>query len=169
MHVVEAPSSVVAKPVGSVVLEPTAQALRVFIKEDPASLDSYPRPCSLGLRLPSWEMPPVLAVALLVSVARQDRLTFQTWIDAGTLQGMQVLNCLARDPRIYVHLVTNSVERTIRTVNIVKRHAAGLLRQLSTRRQKWSEEQFANARRQLDTLYPTAPKLWRACQRDGKG
>lgn len=169
MQVLEAPPSLFSKAPGSLVLKPTAQALQVFIKEARANLRDYPQSCALNIRLPSWDMPPVIAIALLVSVARRDRFTFQSWINVKTPHGVQTLGNLANEGRVYVHLVTDRVERTIRAPNVVKRHAASLLKRIPVDGARWSDKQFAEACRQLDTLYPTAQKLWRACEKDGRG
>jgi hypothetical protein len=169
MRVLEVPRSVLSKPVGFVALRPTAEALEVYIRAHPKKLRSYPQSCSMAVRLPSWDIASVTPIALVFSVARHDQLTYQAWINAATMHGLQVLNGLANDGRIHVHLVTDCVERTIRVPNVVKRHAAALLKRLSTRKQNWDEGQFAEARAQLETLYPTALRLWRACERERRG
>jgi hypothetical protein len=160
------PQSILAKPVECMVVRPTAHALQVFIREDPVRLGDYPRPCSVDIRLPSWDCQPVIAVALLVSVARRWRLTCQTWINPARLEGIRVLNNLSNEGRIYVHIVTNHVARMIRAPNVVKRDAKRLLAQLSMRERHWSGEAFDEACRQIDTLYPTPARLWHACLAD---
>jgi len=169
MRVLQAPKSILTKAAGWMVLQPTTHALQVFIKEDRANLRNYPHPCSVDVRLPSWDMSPIVVVALLVNMARRERLTFQTWVNLGTARGIQVLSSLSKDARIYVHVVTDHVDRTIRAPNLVKRHAATLIKQVSARRRNWDEDDFAQACQQLSAFYPTTLRLWRACVRDRRG
>ena len=58
MPAVEAPKSLLSKAAGWVLVEPGAYELQVFIREDRVNMGSYPHPCSVDIRLPTWDMPP---------------------------------------------------------------------------------------------------------------
>ncbi|MFQ5805653.1 MAG: hypothetical protein ACE5I3_04300 [Phycisphaerae bacterium] len=168
MAVLQPPKSILAKPVECMVVEPTTHALQLFIREDPVKLGDYPHPCSVDIRLPAWDYQPVVAIALLVCVARRWRLICQTWINPARLEGIRILGNLTKEGRIYVHIVTDRVRRTIRVPNVVKRDASRLRKTLSARPCNWSDESFEEARQQIDTLYPTPARLWRACVTDSR-
>ena len=169
MPALEVPRAMLNKAAGWMLLKPTEDGLHVYIREDKANIGLYPRPCSVDLRLPSWDMPPVIVVALLVNVARRERLTFQTWINAGSLPGTRILTNLSNERRIHVHIVTDRIERSIRTPNVMKRQAKELLRRISSETDRWNEEEVEQAQKQIHTLYPSSWKMWQALCRDQRG
>jgi hypothetical protein len=168
MAVPKPPRSLLAKSVECMVVKPTTHALQIFIREDPMRLGDYPYPCSVDSRLRWWDYQTVIAVALLVCVARRWRLTCQTWINPAQFEGVRILSNLSNEKRIYVHIVTDRIERTIRAPNLVKRDASHLLKKFSAHPRDWSNEDFEEARRQIDALYPTPAKLWSACVSDSR-
>lgn len=157
--------SAASAPVGSMLVAPSAQELSLCIREDKVHLGDYPTPCSIELHLPTWDEPPVIAAALLVRLAGRERSTYQHWVNVQSMTGLNVAKCLSEAGRIQVHLVTDRIERSIRTPNVVKRHAAQILKRIAESNESWSEEQFEQIRRQIESLYPTTAQLWRACAR----
>lgn len=160
-----APPRVLAANVGSLIAEPTAHSLDLYLREEPVHIGDYPQPCPVDIHLPSWHYPPTTVIAIVVRLARKDRLTFQTWINAAEMRGRAILSNLASDGRLFVHLVTTAVVRSLRVPNVVKRHAVRLVDELA-RRGSWDPAQFDEGRRRVDTLYPTPSKLFRACERN---
>jgi hypothetical protein len=166
VHTVALPRDLAAAPVGTIRLDPGTHALNIFVREERLRLSDYPNPCRVETLLPAWDRPPALAVALLLRVAKKERLIFQVWLDVRHSLAMQVLNNLSGEVHVYLNVATDAVERSIRVPNTIKRHAVRIVRQLSERPPNWTDEDFENACRQVETLYPTPSKLWHACDRD---
>lgn len=169
MLAISLPPDVLAKPAGSVVLDSRGTGISLFVREDSFNLKQYPRPCSVELVMPIWDKPPVIAAALLVRLARRDAMTHQIWINAGNPRGIHTLKNLSTTENIEVHVVTDRVERSLRTPNTVKRHAMRLLRRLAGQVHAWDDEEFDRARASIDTLYPTPARLWIACRNKSWG
>jgi hypothetical protein len=50
----------------------------------------------------------------------------------------------------------------LRGHNLVRRTALALIRRIGPNSHAWSKDLFEQARRRIETLYPTTVKLWRA-------
>ena len=169
MQTVQAPREIFNKAAGWMILKPTTDGLQVFIREDRTRIGLYPRPCSVDFRLPSWDMPPVTAAAFMVNAGRQERLTFQAWINTRAISGVQVLTNLSTERRIHVHIVTDTVVRSIKSPNIVKRQAQDLLRRLSSKSDQWSEQELLDAQERISRLYPSSWRMWNTMKREQRG
>jgi hypothetical protein len=156
------PRSILEKPAGCMAIEPTASDVSALVRMTKWGAAHLARFCDVDMQLPWWDSPPVLAVALLLRLARDELLTYQTWIDAGNPHGVRVLQNLANRDHIQVHIVTDQIERTLRAHNTVRRAALNLVRLIGPRRHAWGKDLFEQARQRIDTLYPTADRLWRA-------
>ena len=169
MKLYDAPPVFFKKPPGAVLLQPTKDGLQVFVRETKSNLARFPRPCSVDVRMPTWDMPPVIAVAFLVHIARADRISYQTWINGGSLPGVQILTKLSTTRDIYVHFITDRAARTVRTQNVLKRHSAELVHKISSKQGRWSHEDLEEAQQRIYSLYPTTWALWCSMKRDRRG
>jgi len=153
------PASVRAINPVRLVAEIVDDRLLLFLREDEWGLRKYVGACPGELRLCVWDFEPVLAVVLLLRLARTDLTTFEYWIDAGSPAGVRILQGLAEQPRVDAHIVTAAVARSVRVQNTVRRAALDILDTIRQRR-AWTPEDFAAARRRICQLYPTAAALW---------
>lgn len=169
MRLYDAPPLFMKKPAGSMLLQPTKDGLQVFIRETKSNLARFPRPCSVDVRMPTWDMPPVITAAFLVHIARADRIAYQCWINGGSLPGVQILTKLSTTSDIFIHFVTDRAARTVRTQNVLKRKAADLLRKISSKHGRWSMEDLEAAQQRIYELYPTTWSLWRSMKMDRRG
>jgi len=141
-------------------IEPTSAGLDAFVRTSTWDASDLPRACSIDVQLLSWDHPPVLAVSLLVRLARDQMRTYQTWINVASARGKSALRCLAEKNDLRVHIVADQLERTIRVPNFVRRSASRLLKRATPEHACWSSSQFDDVRQQVDTLYPTPRRLW---------
>ena len=169
MKLYDAPPTFFKKPAGSVMLQPSKDGLQVFIRETKANLSKYPRPCAVDVRLPTWDMAPVIAVAFLIHIKHADRVSYMTWINGGSLPGIQALTKLSTTRELFVHFVTDRTARTVRVHNVLKRPVSELLRKLSSRQGRWTMEDLETAQARIYQLYPTTWSLWRSMQMDRRG
>jgi hypothetical protein len=142
------------------IIEPGSPDINVFIRTTKWAAADLPRHCDIDMQLPSWDAPPVLAVAFLLRLARDELLTYQTWINAGNANGICLLQNMASRDHFRIHIVTDQIERCLRTHNIVRRQAVAHTRRVGPRRDGWSQKAFDEIRQRIDTLYPTPAKLW---------
>jgi hypothetical protein len=165
----DAPPVFMRKPVGSMLIQPSKDGLQLFIRETHANLSRYPRPFTVEVRLPTWDMPPVVVAALLAHIRHGDHVAFMTWINCGSLPGVQILTKLSSAPDIYVRFVTDHTEQTVRVRNTLKRPATELLERVSSRQGKWNLEALEEAQHRIYRLYPTTWLLWRTMKMDRRG
>jgi hypothetical protein len=144
---------------GCAVADVDSAGLAVFVRVDRRGLDSVPRPCAVDWRLSTWSIGPVLIVALLTRLARQNLSTYQVWINACDAGGYRMLKRLCGQPELAVHLVTDHVERTLSTSNILLAPARRIVEELYSRK-PWDAAAYEAARKQVDRLYPTPHAMW---------
>ncbi len=90
-----------------------------------------------------------------------DASTFDYHIDLGSAPGVRLMQCLAYQPQIDLHLVTNQVVRSWRIPNQSRAQAASLVD--AVRNRAWDPGQYHAALARLNQLYPTAHSLWWQC------
>ncbi|MBU0639884.1 MAG: hypothetical protein KKB50_13530 [Planctomycetes bacterium] len=156
---VKVPKSVLDKRPGSLIVVPNECTVSLYIRESDWGLRNYPRQCPVDLRLPVWDYEGVLLVVLIVRLARQDISTFEWWINAAEPNELRLLQTLSTQERMDVFVVTNQVERSLRTVNSLCEQTAHVVRVVRTRK-AWTRREFAHARERIDRLYPTSHALW---------
>ena len=169
MRLLEAPPQLFDKPAGSVLFQPNKEGLQVFIRESKENLVRFPRPCAVDVRLPTWDMPPVIPVAFLMYVKQTDRHAYMTWIDGVSLPGVQVLTKMSMTREIRIHFISDQNERTAHAPNVLRPMAKELLGRISKQQGQWSAESLEAAQKRLYRLYPTTMSLWRSMKMDRRG
>lgn len=162
------PEALAASP-GQLFVEASPSGLVAYLREDAFRLQHYPRPCVIELKLPSWEEPAAIAAALLLRIARRDDMTHRHWIDGGAARGLILLKQLAAREQIELQLVTDRVERVIRTANAVRSEAQRLVEQIAARPLAWDAAAFDGVRRRVESEHATAQKLWTAGRAAARG
>ncbi len=159
---VTVPSTVLKKPAGTFVATTVEGKVVLFLRDDEWALKKYPRECMVDLRMGSWQFDQVLLVALVLRLAHSDATTFDHLIDVGEPNGVRLLQNLASQTALDVHVVTSRVARTFRVANPT-RYDAGYLVNDVRARDAWSTEEFQGAAARLNQLYPTPSALWEKC------
>jgi hypothetical protein len=167
MHV-QVPPDVLSKPPGSLVATLIHGDVALFVRETEWSLKRYPPACPADLRLGSWEFDQVLLVVLVLRFARNDDTTFDFRIDVQTPLGVRILQGLASQSQVEVHLAADHAVRTLRVTNPLAIEAGCLVDKVRAL-EPWSAEDTERALTRLNQLYPTARDLWWACAPGTKG
>lgn len=162
MRNVELPPAVRSKSPGSLVALVIHSQLELFLRETDWGLKRYPSACPAELRLGSWEIDNVVLVALILRLARSDASTFDCQIDVCTPAGTRVLQCLAGQNQVDVHLAGDQTIRTLRATNPAAVDASYLIDKVRSRT-PWTPEELEHALGRLNTLYPTSRDLWWNC------
>lgn len=147
------PESVLFLLPGTLIALPIEDRAMLFLREDQWGLKKYADRCPAELRMCTWDIDAVLLIVFLLRLARTDLTTFEFWIDAGSPGGVRVLQDLAAQPRIDVHLVTDRIARSFRLRNVVRSHVQDLLNVVRSRN-AWRPEQFDAVRARICQLYP---------------
>ncbi len=153
------PESVLSLLPGTLIALPIEDRAMLFLREDQWGLKKYADRCPAELRMCTWDIDAVVLIVFLLRLARTDLTTFEFWIDAGSPGGVRVLQDLAAQPRIDVHLVTDRIARSFRLRNVVRSHVQDLLNVVRSRN-AWRPEQFDAVRARICQLYPTPHTLW---------
>lgn len=153
------PPAVLARSPGSFLVHAGATAVALYLRELRYGETKYPRHCPLEVRLCRWDHGGVLLVAVLARLNRSDLTTFDDWINPGLPEGVRCLKLLAVQKHIDVHIVTDQVDRSLRTANTLAAPVAGLLHELRDR-QSWTPQQFADEKAKIERLYPTSKAMW---------
>lgn len=144
---------------GRLVAAPIDTDVVLYLREEDWGMKKYPRLCPVELRLGTWEIDKVLAVVLLLRLARTDLTTFETWINAGDPNGVRALQCLAGQSNIDVHIVADKQTRSLRAANHLRIDASMIINTIRGRN-AWSPEEFQRACARVSRLYPTPHALW---------
>lgn len=144
-------------------LLPGDSAVEFYVREDDFTLGSYPASCPVEFCLAAWDDTVVMCIACLVQVAGRYSRTFQRWLNASHPNELRILQLLATQKMLNLHLVANRQTRSLRRRNYLAGKAAGLVATLRVRR-TWEDEQFEEQRKRYDTLYPTPDALWRGAR-----
>lgn len=160
---VEIPPEVRATGRPALAVVTTRTEVSFFLCQDEWLLKKYPRDCPLELRLGTWEIDDVLLVALLLRVARADETTFDCWVDAGNPNGLRIIQNLAAQNDVDLHLAADEVARSVRLPNTVRLDAMRFVEKVRVH-SAWSTEDFARALARLNQLYPTPHGVWWACE-----
>ncbi len=144
-------------------LVPLDSALQFYVREDEFTFATYPQHCPVEFSLPVWDEGGVVVVSLLIRLAGRHAASFDRWLNPGDPPGLRLLQLLSTQRWLDLWLVSDRVQRSFRRPNRLAGKAAGLVAMLRTRR-SWTTEEFEVRRKRLDTLYPTAPDLWRAAR-----
>ncbi len=164
MPSVEIPQPVLESPLGTLTAVAFSNDTVLFVREDDWGLKKYPlRDCPVDLRMGTWDMDGVLLVALVVRFARNDVTTADCCLNVAHAPAVRVLQCLAAQTQIDIHLVIENVARSFRIANPLRMDAGFLVNDIRTI-VGWPPEQFNRAATRLNKLFPTPPALWRACE-----
>ncbi len=131
----------------------------LYLRESELGMRNYPRRCPASLRVLTWDIDRVLVIVLLLRLNRNDATTFEVWIDAGEPEGVRMLQCLAAQGAIDVHILAEPTIRSLRLNNPLVIDAAQLVNDVRNR-EAWSDDEFEKVCRRIATLYPTASSLW---------
>jgi hypothetical protein len=156
---VEVPPAVLSKPPGSLVAAVVQGALVLFLREAEWDLKRYPPACVVEMRLGWWKIGKVQLVSLIVRLAHNEATTFDCPLDVRNPAGVRMLQCLAAQSHVEVHLVGEKTVRTFRAANPSPVAVASLVDRFHSL-QPWSEEDNQRALGRLNQLYPTAADLW---------
>lgn len=168
MKPVSIPEQVLAQTAPALVISVVRGEVAFFIAETVWGLARYPRTCPVEMRFGTWNIDQVTLVAVVLRLAQSDACTFDYWIDAQSPEGVRILQSLAAQSEIDVHLVTTELARSLRVKNPAVIEAAGLVDQLRTGR-RWTPAEYMDAFARINKLYPTAPVLWRGCAPEKRG
>jgi hypothetical protein len=157
---VEVPPAVRNASPGTLIATVVQGDVVLFLRETEFALQRYPAACPVELRLGSWEIDDVLLVALVLRLARSDAATFDCQLDARSPLGIRMLQSLAAQPLVDVHLAGEATVRTFRATNTAMMEAGVLVDRIHSR-EPWSAEDAEHAMARLNQLYPTARDLWR--------
>jgi hypothetical protein len=156
---VQVPSAVLRAAPGSLVASVVQGEVILFLRETEWDLKRYPPACPVDLRLGSWDIDNVLLVALILRLARSDAATFDCQLDVRSPGGVRMLQCLAVQSQIDVHVASEKTVRTFRATNPAPLEAGILVDKIHSR-EPWSPEDGERALARLNQLYPTARDLW---------
>ena len=159
---VELPDFIRQLPRGSLVLAAPGTVAMLVLREDDWNLRHYPPyRCPLEVRLETWDADNGVVLAMvLLRLLRNDAFTFECQIDLGSPPGVRLVQCLAGQARLDVHLVTDVVARSFRTENPLQADAVFLIDRVRSLK-GWSPEEHAQAVARFNALYPTASKVQR--------
>lgn len=138
----------------------------VYIRDDDWGMRNYPRQCPAELRIGTWDVNNAMAAVLLVRLARSDLTTFESWMNAADPNIVRVLQCLASQSQIDIHVVADSEVRSLRAANKLQFDASQIINAIRSR-DAWSDADFQAACSRIAQLYPTPHALWRACPEAG--
>lgn len=144
---------------GQLVATSTKTEVTLYLREEDFGMKKYPRRCPVELRLSTWEIDHVVAVVILVRLARTDLTTFECWVNAGEPNGVRAMQCLASQPQIDVHVVADREVRSLRRPNPLRLEAMRVVK-LVRHREAWPQDGFQRACARITQLYPTAHALW---------
>jgi hypothetical protein len=153
------PSEIAATTPGTFTVYAGPAGVILYLRESRYGETKYPRHCPLEVRLLSWDQNSIIAVSLLLRLDRSDLWTFDAWLNPGLPDGVRILKALATQKQIDVHIVTDAVDRVLRTPNTLASGAAILLHELRDRI-SWTADQFAAERARIERLYPSSKSLW---------
>jgi hypothetical protein len=156
---VQVPPAILRESPGSLVATVVQGEVVLFLRETEWGLKRYPPACPVDLRLGSWEIEDVLLVSLIVRLARSDAATFDFQLDVRSPAGIRMLQCLAVQSQVDVHLACEQAVRTFRAANPAPLEAGFLVDKVRARA-PWSAEEAERALARLNQLYPTARDLW---------
>lgn len=160
---VEIPDSVLKKPRGTLCPVQLGSEVIIFLREDDWGLRNYPlRDCAVDVRLGVWNVEGVMLAALVVRLARSDKTTFDHQFDLSEPESVRLLQCLAVQPHLDVHIITTGVSRTFRINNVIQFDASYIVDKVRSKRD-WTPEVYRSAMNRLNTLYPTPSAMWRNC------
>lgn len=156
------PDSVRSLAPGRLVAIPVDTDVVLYLREQDWGMKKYPRQCPVELRLGTWEIDDVLAVVLLLRLARTDLTTFECWINAGDPNGVRTLQCLAGQAQLDIHVVADKEVRSLRASNHMRVDASIIINNIRGRN-AWSPEDFQRTCARVSSLYPTPHALWWNC------
>lgn len=156
------PPAVATASPHSLVMVPEEHCIELFVKETEFTAAEYPRRCTVDLLLPVWDDGEVIMVALLLRLADRNRCTFEAWINVAEPRGVRLIQLLAQQQRVNVHIATERIFRSFRCSNTAQAVASKLV-DLLRHRQTWTPDAFDQRLRQFTTLYPSAHTLWYEC------
>jgi hypothetical protein len=166
MKIDDIPPAVRISSPGTLGAQVIRSQLELFLRESEFNLKRYPPGCVAELRLGTWEIENVPLVALVLRLARSDAAVFDYQLDVSTPLGTRILQCVAAQNQIDVHLVGDQSVRTLRAANASALDATYLIDKLRMRT-PWTPEQAARALDRLNTLYPSSRDLWKNCNSSG--
>lgn len=154
------PAIVRKQAAGRLIVTAAESGVVLYLREDDWGMKKYPRQCPVELRMCHWDMEGVLAVAVLLRLARNDATTFEHWINPADAKSTRTLQCFANQTHVDVHIVADAEVRSLRPPNSLLVPAASLVNDIR-RRQAWTSGDFQRISARLARLYPTAAALWR--------
>lgn len=160
---VDIPPTLLRSGPGTVAVDASGFGVRIYVRESPEYITRYNRSYQPFIKLPSWDCDPMCLIAFLLRIGERPEMTYQTWLEPHTVAGYRCLRQLAEEKRLLIHIVTTEIARTYRTENTIRDKAAFLADALQ--QVPWDLNKLEYARRRIDTLYPTASRLWSACLR----
>jgi len=134
----------------------------IYIRLDSWLAGLLPRTARSELRMVAWDASSVFVAALLVRLEDEERLTFETWIDAGTEIGRNILKHYAQPSPRCIYIVTDRIERRYPTDNTVSEIAMKLYREAMSRTDVWTKERYDELFRMIARRYPASRHLWNA-------
>lgn len=154
------PAHVRKQPAGRLTVASADSDVVLYLREDDWGMKKYPRQCPGQLRMCHWDMDGVLAVAVLLRLARSDATTFEHWINPADTVSVRTLQCFAGQTHVDVHIVADSEVRSLRLPNSLLVPASTLVNDIR-RRQAWTSGDFRRVCGRLAKLYPTPAALWK--------
>jgi len=158
------PRDILEKPPATLTAALLESDTALFLRMDPWDLGTLPRRCSADLRLGVWDIDDVLLFALALRLAHNDTTTFDCMIDIGQPSGMRVIDGFSNQDHLDVHVITDTLARSLRLVN-ADRTTASRIAQRVRSHAAWTVEDFRRAATRLNRLYPTPHSLWWSCER----
>ncbi len=164
MNTMNVPPYVLARPPGTLLVQPAPGQTIFYVREDDFGLRKYPRNCDVEFLFGVfWETRKVCVVALLLRLAKNDNATFEHWINPADPAGVRLLLNLTKHRHLDVLVAADSQVRALRAPNRLAGLANELLAYIRERRD-WSAEEFETERVRINTLFPTPFALWRHCR-----
>lgn len=157
------PALVHQQPAGRLLVAAVDADVVLYLREDDWGMKKYPRHCPGQLRMGSWDRDGVLAVAVLLRLARSDATTFEHWINPADAAAVRTLQCLAGQTQVDVHVVADSEVRSLRLANPLLLPASRIVNNIR-HRQAWTEDDFQRLCARIAQLYPTPASLWWNCE-----
>jgi hypothetical protein len=162
MRSLQAPQWAHDLPVGSMGFSPNAATLGVYLRLDEWLGSTLPRVCEISPRLVAWDAPPVFVSALLIRLKDDERLTYETWIHAGTREGLFALKRLATERDLALYVVTDHAARRYLIRNLTGSTALDLYRRAVDRADLWNPSHYDKLFADVARRYGTVRQLWRA-------
>ncbi|MGD8452044.1 MAG: hypothetical protein PVJ57_09525 [Phycisphaerae bacterium] len=157
------PRAVVDAPTHMLLLLPGDATVTFYLREDEFTAARYPKGCRVEYMFPVWDDGQVMCPVLLAQLAGRHIGTFDRWINAAEPEGLRLVQLLASQKSLDLHLVTDRMLRSFSQANYLAGKAAGLVATLRVRR-SWTCEEYNERRQRLETLYPSPERLWRAAR-----